>query len=682
MTPTLQAKRDALLDHRHHSLRRRVEFEPAERFEQERLSHARRVTEALCRMLEAETPYIAPGESIFFWRTVENLPPILTDAEWARLRESGFLHEQGRVCNLSPDYGRVIRRGLGAERAEAERLLAGAQDNEQAEFYCCAIASIDAVLDLCARYQKAAEDCGSPHAGVLSRVPREGARTFHEALQSLRILQYTLWCEGEYHNTLGRFDQYMWPYLERDLRDGRLTESAALELLEEFFLSLNRDSDLYPGIQQGDNGQSLMLGGVTPAGEPAFNLLSSLCLQASKELKLIDPKINLRVDHTTPLEIFEAGTQLTREGLGFPQYSNDDVVIPGLVELGYSLEDARDYTVAACWEFIIPGVGMDIPNIAAVNFPALVNDCAKRHLESCADFSQFQRAFSDELCALCRDTLKSTRPLRMIPAPFLSVLMDGCMERGRDISFGGRYNNYGFHGVGLATAIDSLDAIRRCVYEEKTHTARQMVDVIDGCAPGELLRQLRYDLPKFGTDEDGVNETAVWLLRCWGDAVAPLRNERGGRVRAGTGSAMFYLWHADKIGDTPGGHRAGEAFGANYAPQLFVRDCGPLSVIRSFTAPDLKRVINGGPLTMEFHAGIFRDEDSLRKVALLVKAFVDEGGHQMQLNTVDLEVLKDAQRRPEAHKNLIVRVWGWSAYFVELDEEFQNHVMARQAYRP
>ena len=171
MTPTLQAKRDALLDHRHHSLRRRVEFEPAERFEQERLSHARRVTEALCRMIEAETPYIAPGESIFFWRTVENLPPILTDAEWARLRESGFLHEQGRVCNLSPDYGRVIRRGLGAERAEAERLLAGAQDNEQAEFYCCAIASIDAVLDLCARYQKAAEDCGSPHAGVLSRVP-------------------------------------------------------------------------------------------------------------------------------------------------------------------------------------------------------------------------------------------------------------------------------------------------------------------------------------------------------------------------------------------------------------------------------------------------------------------------------------------------------------------------------
>lgn len=682
MTPTLQAKRDALLDHRHRAIRRRAEFDPAEQMEREGVSPARRVTRALCQMLAAETPYIAPDEKIFFWRTVENLPPILTDGEWARLRESGFLHEQGRVCNLSPDYGRVIRRGLLAERADAERLLRGARDGEAAEFYRCAIDSVDAVLELCERYQKAAEACGSPCAALLARVPREGARTFHEALQSLRVLQYVLWCEGEYHNTLGRFDQYLWPYLASDLRDGRLTEEQALALLEEFFLALNRDSDLYPGIQQGDNGQSLMLGGVTPAGEPAFNLLSSLCLRASKELKLIDPKINLRVNHNTPLEIFEKGTQLTREGLGFPQYSNDDVVIPGLVDLGYSLEDARDYTVAACWEFIIPGSGMDIPNIAAVNFPALVNDCAKRHLAECADYGQFQKAFFDELCALCRETLESTKPLRMIPAPFLSVLMDGCMERGRDISRGGRYNNYGFHGVGLATAIDSMDAIRRCVYEEKTHTARELLDVIDGRAPETLLRELRYDLPKFGADDDGVNDTAVWLLRCWGDAVAPLRNERGGRVRAGTGSAMFYLWHADKIGDTPGGHRAGDAFGTNYAPQLFVRGCGPLSVIRSFTAPDLGRVINGGPLTMEFHASIFRDEDSLRKVALLVKSFVDEGGHQMQLNTVDLEVLKDAQTNPEAHKNLIVRVWGWSAYFVELDEEFQNHVMARQAYRP
>lgn len=682
MTPTLQAKRDSILDHRHHAIRRRVEFEPAEQFAHERVPYARRVTLALCRMLAAETPYIAPDEKIFFWRTVQNLPPILTDGEWAQLRRDGFLHEQGRVCNLSPDYGRVIRHGLEAERERAVRLSAAAHDAAQKEFYRCATDSIDAVLELCERYRQAAEACKNPYASLLARVPRKGAQTFHEALQSLRVLQYILWCEGEYHNTLGRFDQYLRPYFERDLREGRLTKETALELLEEFFLALNRDSDLYPGIQQGDNGQSLMLGGVTPAGEPAYHLLSALCLQASKELRLIDPKINLRVDRNTPLEIFEAGTQLTREGLGFPQYSNDDVVIPGLIDLGYAPEDARNYTVAACWEFIIPGAGMDIPNIAAVNFPKLVNDCVKRHLAGCADFDAFRAAFCTDLNALCRDILNSTRPLRMIPAPFLSVLMDGCMERGQDISLGGRYNNYGFHGVGLSTAVDSLYAIRRCVFEEKTHSVQQMIDLIDGAASGETQQYVRYELPKMGADDDGVNEMAVWLLRVWGEAVAPLRNERGGRVRAGTGSAMFYLWHAGKIGGTPGGHRAGEAFGANYAPQLFVQGCGPLSVIRSFTAPDLQQVINGGPLTMEFHASIFRDEESLRKVALLVKAFVDEGGHQMQLNTVDLEVLRDAQRHPEEHKNLIVRVWGWSAYFVELDEEFQNHVMARQAYRP
>ncbi len=143
---------------------------------------------------------------------------------------------------------------------------------------------------------------------------------------------------------------------------------------------------------------------------------------------------------------------------------------------------------------------------------------------------------------------------------------------------------------------------------------------------------------------------------------------------------MYYLWHASEIGATADGRRADEPYGANYSPGIFAKTKGPLSVIKSFTKPDLTRTINGGPLTMEFHSTLFRDQSGVDKVASLVRAFVLSGGHQLQLNAVNREVLLDAQKSPDQYKNLIVRIWGWSAYFVELDKEYQDHVIKRQEF--
>ncbi len=683
MTESIRIQRDAIRAGAHFTHRREVDFPPAQRFAKENLPAMARVTRALMDVLAAETPIVAPSERILFWRTAKNLPQLFTDRELENVRAEHFIHEAGRVCNISPNYQRTIRIGLAAQRQQARDGLDAAQTAEAKLFYQCAIDSIDAILDLTARYREAALAVGNHEAAdLLARVPAQGATTFHEALQSLRIIQYALWCEGEYHNTLGRFDQYMWPYLEADLASGRLTEESALELLEAFFLSLNRDSDLYPGIQQGDNGQSIMLGGVDREGKQAFNKLSSLCLTASRELLLIDPKINLRASKDTPLEVFEQGTLLTREGLGFPQYNNDDVVIPALVAKGYELEDARDYTVAACWEFIIPGVGMDIPNIGAVNFPLLVNDAVMQDLPDCADFDAFFHAVAQRLCGACTELLASTDNLYMIPAPYMSVLMDGCLESGRDISQGAKYNNYGFHGVGLSTAVDSLYTVEQLVFKEKSLSPSAAQRVLSEGFEGSeaLLARIKFDLPKFGDDNQDVDRLAVSLVDAFGAAVSGLRNERDGCVRAGTGSAMFYLWFAANVGTALSGHQKGDAFSANYAPELFVRNSGPLSVIKSFTKPDLMKVCNGGPLTMEFHQSVFKDAQAIRKVATLVQAFVKNGGHQMQLNSVNRDTLLDAKAHPDQHKNLIVRIWGWSAYFVELDEEYQDHVIARQEF--
>ena len=250
----------------------------------------------------------------------------------------------------------------------------------------------------------------------------------------LRLLHFTMWCGNNYHNTLGRFDQYMYKYLKRDLDNGLLDYDDALELVEEFFLSLNRDSYLYPGMQQGDNGQSMVLGGLNEDGSDSYNMLSEICLKASLELKLIDPKINLRVSKNTPLDRYILGTQLTRQGLGFPQYSNDDVVIDGLIRLGYDRKDACNYVVAACWEFIIPGRGMDIPNIDALSFPKAVEEAVFTDLMHTRSYEEFFSYVKDNIKKQADEICENTKNLYIFPAPFISLMMEGCVENARDIS--------------------------------------------------------------------------------------------------------------------------------------------------------------------------------------------------------------------------------------------------------
>ncbi len=682
MTERIHKMLQGIRNGAHHRFRREVLYRPVAELFDSGISMTERVTKRLMEVLKAETPVILPDQKILLVRTVKNLPDICTDREWEGIKENYFIHEMGRVCNISPDYGRVIANGLEEEKRKCMESLKGADETETV-FLNSVIQSINAVYDFIEGYRAAALEAGyTEAAGILERIPRKGAKTFREALQFFRIVHFVLWCEGEYHNTVGRFDQYMYPYLKADLETGRLSEAEAFELLEEFFLTFNLDSDLYPGVQQGDNGQSMMLGGVDRNGRECFNLLSTMCLKASGELKIIDPKINLRVNQNTPITIFEQGTRLTREGLGFPQYSNDDVVIEGLLKKGYTLEDARNYTVAACWEFIIPQTGMDIPNIAAVNFPKLVNQAVTNYLLSSEDYDSFYRCIQADLIKECAAINDKIRSIYMIPAPFMSLMMEGCIERKRDISLGGKYNNFGFHGVGISTAVDSLAVIKKCIYEEHTLTKQDALTIVAGSSEQEeLLVKLRYEEPKFGDGAEPTDEIAVQLFEDFGRAADGLQNERGGCVRAGTGSAMFYLWYADDVVNTLSGHRKGDAFSTNYAPELFVRNKGPLSAIVSLTKPDFTGVINGGPMTMEFHSSVFRGEEGIHKVAALVQQFIRHGGHQLQLNSVNRETMQEAQKEPEKYKNLIVRIWGWSAYFVELDKEYQDHVIARQEFQ-
>ena len=644
-----------VIDRKHREMRCECKIDFASEFSARGLSPVERMTERFERLSAMEMPRINAGEKIVLVRTIKNIPDCFTEDEWKEIKKEHFVHELGYISNLCPNYAKVIEKGLLFFRESADEY--GKR-------------MIDAVISLCDRYREEALRIGRGDvADVLARVPRYSARNFREALQFFRILHYTLWLEGNYHNTVGRFDQYMYPYFKADMDGGVYTREEAFELLCDFFLSFNKDSDMYVGVQQGDNGQSMVLGGTDIDGNDCFNELSALCLEASAELKVIDPKINLRVSSKTPIEIYEKGTELTKIGLGFPQYSNDDVVIDALVKHGYAREDAVNYAVAACWEFIIPGCGNDVANIGALNFPRAVDKAVRGYAGN--DFDGLMAEVKKNIAEECDEIMGGVKNLWFVPSPFASILRDEI-----------KYNNFGIHGCGIASATDALAAYKKFVCSGEISKER-LLAALDGdfAEDAELLHKLRYEAPKLGdgTSEES-REISVGLFNYFADALDGKHNCLGGIWRAGTGTAMFYLWHARDVGATADGRRNGEAFGTNYSPNLFAKISGPVSVIEDFSVQPFDRVINGGPLTLEFAAGIFRNSESIGKVAALIKYYVSRGGHQLQLNAVNLDDLKNAQKDPDSYRQLVVRIWGWSAYFVELDKCFQDHVMARQEY--
>ncbi len=658
MKPALKNLYDYFIINRTHRTRRMpCEVDFASEYAALGLSHEERMCRRFETLMAMEQPHILPDEQIVLTRTTSTFGYVLTKEEEDALAAENYIHG-AYVNNLCPDYASTIKEGFLAR-------YEGATPYQKR--------AMDAVIDLCDRYRALAKEQGRGDVvAVLERVPRYGARSFREALQFFRILHFSLWLEGDYHNTIGRFDQYMYPYYRHDVDAGILSRDEAFDLLCDFFLSFNKDSDLYFGAQQGDNGQSMVLGGIDVQGNDCYNELSVLCLRASGELRLIDPKINLRVNNNTPLEVYEEGSKLTRVGLGFPQYSNDDVVIPGLVEMGYDYEDAVNYVVAACWEFIIPGLGDDTVNLCALNVAGSVDKAIRKYAPTAKSFDEVLDGMRKQMREDFDELIEPIKSIYYLPSPMFDLLRTGR-----------KYQNFGSHGVGIATAADSLAAVKKYVFEEKSITAKELIAAMDEnfANSPELLHRLRYEAPKMGCEGgDEAAELSKDVLYAFSDALAGRKNCFGGIWRAGTGTAMMYLRHAGVTGATADGRLSGESFGANFSPSLFAKTEGPVTVVEHFSVADLKRTLNGGPLTLEFAMSTFRDEESISKLAVLIRYFILRGGHQIQLNAVDPAKLREAQKDPDRYRQLIVRIWGWSAYFVELDKPYQEHVIARQEY--
>ncbi len=667
---------------KHRSFRKEVEFEKRKLDAIGKMAPHRAMASLLCTVLEAEEAVVFDFERIPFLRTVTNIPLECL----AYFLEGKKIHEKGIINNICVDYSLLLTRGFDGAVCELEKIrekLLICGENERAEYISSCIMVLKGILALCDKYREKAREAGNEEVyKILQKIPRKAPETLPEALCFFRIVHFAMWASGSNHNTVGRFDLYMKPYYEASVIKGGMSEDEALEWLEEFFLTFNRDSDLYPGVQMGDNGQSLVLGGVDENGEEVFSTLSELCLRASCELEVIDPKINLRVGKNTDDQVYLLGTELTKKGLGFPQYSNDDVMIPALLRWGYELKDARNYAMAACWEVIIPGEGADVPNINALSFAACAEKGIIKSLRSAKSFEDIISSVEDEIKEEAERIIKESEGIYILPNPLLSIMSPSVWERKCDIIYGAKYKNYGIHGSGFSTAVDSLAAVKEMVFDKAEFSREEILSALEADYEGYDLvyHKLRYDAAKFGNNDVFVNEIAGRLLKHFSRVLSQYKNDRGGIYRAGTGSAMYYILHAKKIGATPDGRKAGEPHAANYSPSLFTRPKGPVSVILSFTFPDLSCVANGGPLTLELHDSMFRSGESVSKTAMLVKSFILRGGHQLQLNSTNREILLRAQKDPDKYRNLIVRVWGWSGYFVELDKVYQDHIISRCEY--
>ena len=622
-------------------------------------------------MMDNEAPVLLEDDRFGFNRTLSCVP----------IGCIGQRKYGSNIGNITVNYPYVLSVGMDRllERINA-KLEICAEDKR--ELYEAMRDSIGTCLAFSDKYRDLAKEQGANEFyEALCQVPHKAAQSFYQACVFMKFIQFTLRCNRNEHVTLGGFDKYMLPYFEADLSKG-VSQDELFEILEDFFITLNIDSDTYSGVQKGDNGMSMVLGGRDINGNDRYNQLSELCIKASIELCLIDPKINIRVDKNTPISRLEFATELTKKGLGFPQYSNDDVVIPGLIKLGYDPKDAHDYTVAACWEFIIPNKSFDIPNIEKVNFPRAIEKAVNDHLCECECFEDFLK--KAEICVEeeCQAVAAKMKNEKRTVSPYLSVFVDDCIERGLDISQGGAiYNNYGAHGVGISSAADAIAAVKKAVFEDKKCDKKTLIEAIKANFEGYAeLRNYLLSCPKMGNNDDSVDCYAGFLMDIFADVFSRHKNLHNGVLRPGTGSAMEYIWSASGVGATADGRYAKTPFGSSFSPSTIAKLKGPLSCIQSFTKYDLTNIINGGPLTMEIHDNTFRNPDGVKKVAALVKAFIDLGGHQLQLNSINREILLDAQKHPEKHKNLIVRVWGWSGYFNELDVEYQDHIIGRTEF--
>jgi len=541
---------------------------------------------------------------------------------------------------------------------------------------------------------------------ICSRVPESAPVTFWEALQYYWFVHLGVITELNTWDSFnpGRLDRHLYPFYMKGIEDGTLTKERAKELLQSFWVKFN--NQLAPpkvGVTAQESSTYtdfclINLGGVDEKGEDAVNELTFLILDVIEEMRLLQPGSMVQISRKNPDEYLHRALRIIRTGYGQPSIFNAEAMVSEMTRMGKSIVDARNGGASGCVEtgafgkesYILTGY-FNIPKILEITIHDGVDPRTGKcpglktgNISTFDTFDRFYEAFEKQLRHFIDIKIQGNRIIerlwsRLLPAPFLSILVEDCIKTGKDYNSGGaRYNTSYIQGVGLGTITDCLSAVKWHVFDKKTVSFDELARALDLDFDGftELWKKLVDETPKYGNDEDYADTLAERVFESYFEAIDGRPSTKGGQFRINLLPTTCHVYFGSVIGALPDGRKAGEPLSEGISPVQGADRKGPTAVLRSASKIDHLRT-GGTLLNQKFTPDLMEDEAGIAKVAHLVRSYFRLNGHHIQFNVVNAETLRKAQKAPEKYRDLIVRVAGYSDYFVDLGLDLQNEIIKR-----
>ena len=584
-----------------------------------------------------------------------------------------------------PGYKMLISRGFQGMRDEAQKKLQTTTDSDSQDFLKAVVISFEAACQYAAKFARYAEnmevDEPDPNrkqelaniSMICDELATGRPTSFHSALQ---LLQFTRVFGGR--GCIGRFDQWMYPFYRDDIDNGRITRSEGQELLECFFIKTAH----FPHANQADNDtlRNIAVAGQTAEGRDSSNELSYMCIEASGKLMLAEPKINVRFFEGTPHELLRATAQVLAKGANNLAIFNDEVAVPSLVQIGIPIEEARDYCNDGCSELIMGGKGT-IKFKVTDAIPVLNELVYSTASTAGKNFPTFDKVMADYKSRLTEFMPDGSGPARPVTFPFFAAAIEDCLEEASPAA--ARYAINGKILAQVGNAADGLAAIRQLIFDERSLSWDQLRAAMEANFEGyeSLYQTLKTRTAKFGNDNDYVDSIAKEIAEFFCDGVHERsQNTEGPGGKWAPGFMSFGIHRKSDHGASPDGRKKGELTANSFSPAVGMDTSGPTAVLRSVAKVDLERGGHGSVLDIALHSAIVRGNDAFEKFVALLTVFLKMPSTiTLQVNIIDRDTLLKARENPDnpEFRTLIVRVWGFSAVFVDLPTGLQDHVLAR-----
>ena len=651
--------------------------------------------------------------------------------------ETGVFGMEGKLnagdAHLAVNYERILKDGLrGYEKRVKEYKatldLTNPDNIDKYCFYNAVLIVLKAVRNFANRYSVLAKDLAEKEMNqkrkielleisrICSKVPYEPAETFQEAVQSVWFIQLILQIESNGHSlSYGRFDQYMYPYYDRDIKNGTIKESEALELLTCLWiktLTINKVRSQAHTLSSAGSPmyQNVTIAGQTTDKKDAVNDLSFLVLKSVAQTRLTQPNLTVRYHKNINKRFLDECVEVMRLGFGMPALNNDEIIIPSFMDWQVKEEDAYNYSAIGCVETAVPGKwGYRCTGMSYINFPRMLL-CTMNNGVDLTSNKRFTKGYGyftemesyEELLKAWDKTIREITRYsvivenvidkaseRDVPDILCSALTDDCIARGKTIKEGGAVHDFisGLQ-VGIANMADCLAAIKKLVYEEKKITRQELWDAIldDFSSPKnkKIQEMLIREAPKYGNDDDYVDQLIVEAYDSYIEEIEKYPNTRynrgpiGGIRYAGTSSISANVGQGMSTMATPDGRNAFEPLAEGCSPAHNSDKNGPTAVFKSVSKLRTNKITGGVLLNQKMTPQMLSTEENRQKLELLIKTFFNRlHGYHVQYNIVSKETLIDAQKHPEKHKDLIVRVAGYSAFFNVLSKKTQDDIIGR-----